>query len=210
MIGGDWKERFWKRFHHLTARYAALTLTTVAAFATLTVILNSAIESENIRALLTTLATAEASVRGIVFSVTVVALQLIVTRYSAHLATLFVKEPLLRTAFALFVGTIAFNLIVVYLLPAQSGRLTNAAVGIAFALAAVSTLTLYRFIRLMIHRSSPDEFISVFIERELAPAEYLPATGADFHETGVHPIRSLYLTVARAVELGNTNSKIGN
>ncbi|MFC7164857.1 DUF2254 family protein [Halospeciosus flavus] len=170
--------------------------------ATLTALLNPAVETENIRALLTTLATAEASVLAIVFSVTVVALQLVVTRYSARLTSLFVKEPLFRTTFALFVGAIAFNLLVVYLLPIQNSRLMNAVVGIAFALAAVSTFALYRFIRLMIQRSSPDDLISVLVERELAPDEYLPATVAAFNEIEVHPIRPLYRTIARAIELG--------
>jgi hypothetical protein len=53
-------------------------------------------------------------------------------------------RPLFRTTFALFGVAIVFNLLVVYLLPSQNGRLTNAAVGIAFALAAVSTVALYR------------------------------------------------------------------
>ncbi len=171
-------------------------------FATLTVLLNPAVENENITALLTTLATAEASVLAIVFSVTVVALQLVVTRYSARLTSLFVKEPLFRTTFALFVGAIAFNLLAVYLLPIQNSRLVNASVGIAFALAAVSTFALYRFILLMIQRSSPDDLISVLVERELAPHEYLPETVAEFHEIEVHPIRPLHRTITRAIELG--------
>lgn len=202
MNNRNWRGVLREWSHHLIVRYIVLTLTTAAVFATLTAFLNPAVESENIRALLTTLATAEASVLAIVFSVTVVALQLVVTRYSARLTSLFVKEPLFRTTFALFVGAIAFNLLVVYLLPAQSSRLTNAAVGVAFALAAVSTLALYRFIRLMIQRSSPDELIAVLIERELAPDEYLQKTVAAFHEIEVHPIRPLYRTVARAIELG--------
>ncbi|MCU4927088.1 DUF2254 domain-containing protein [Halobacteria archaeon AArc-dxtr1] len=188
--------------HPLIVRYALLALTTAAVFATLAALLNPAVESENIRALLTTLATAEASVLAIVFSVTVVALQLVVTRYSARLTSLFVKEPLFRTTFVLFVGAIAFNLLVVYLLPVQNSRLMNAAVGIAFALAAVSTFALYQFIQLMIQRSSPDDLISVLVERELAPDEYLPATATAFTEIEVHPIRPLYRTIARAIELG--------
>jgi len=186
----------------LIIRYTLLTVAIAAVVATLTVFFNPAVERENARAVLTTLATAEASILAIVFSVTVVALQLVVTRYSARLTSLFIKEPLFRTTFALFVGAIAFNLFVVYLLPAQNNRLTNAAVGIAFALAAVSTLALYRFIRMMIQRSSPDDLMSVLVERELAPDEYLPASIAEFNESEVHPIRPLYRTIARAIELG--------
>ena len=202
MNGRNWREILQEWTHLLIVRYTLLTLATVAVVATLTTLLNPAVESENIRAVLTTLATAEASVLAIVFSVTVVALQLVVTRYSARLTSLFVKEPLFRTTFALFVGAIAFNLLVVYLLPVQNNRLMNAAVGIAFALAAVSTFALYRFIQLMIQRSSPDDLISVLVERELAPGEYLPATVTSFTEIEVHPIRPLYRTIARAIELG--------
>ncbi|MFC7198431.1 DUF2254 family protein [Halospeciosus flavus] len=202
MSDRNWRERVLAWAHSLIVRYFLLTLTAAGVVATLTALLNPAVETENIRALLTTLATAEASVLAIVFSVTVVALQLVVTRYSARLTSLFVKEPLFRTTFALFVGAIAFNLLVVYLLPIQNSRLMNAVVGIAFALAAVSTFALYRFIRLMIQRSSPDDLISVLVERELAPDEYLPATVAAFNEIEVHPIRPLYRTIARAIELG--------
>ncbi|WP_430639487.1 DUF2254 family protein [Haloferax volcanii] len=198
----SWRKLFRELPSNLIVRYTAISVATAAVFATLAVFLNLPVENENIRALLTTLTTAEASVLAIVFSVTVVALQLVVTRYSARLTSLFVKEPLFRTTFALFVGAIAYNLLVVYLLPAQNARLTNAAVGIAFALAAVSTLALYRFILLMIQRSSPDELIAVLVERELAPDEYLPATVTEFQEIGVHPIRPLYRTIARAIELG--------
>lgn len=202
MIIGISKDQLREWSQNLIVRYVVLTLITAGVFAALTAFFNLAVETENIRALLTTLATAEASVLAIVFSVTVVALQLVVTRYSARLTSLFVKEPLFRTTFALFVGAIGFNLMVVYLLPVQSDRMTNAAVGIAFALAAVSTFALYRFIRLMILRSSPDELISVLINRELAPNEYLPKTVSDFRFYTVHPMRPLYRTVARAIELG--------
>ncbi|WP_268899085.1 DUF2254 family protein [Haloarcula rubra] len=202
MSNRNWRGGLSAWVHSLIVRYFLLTLTAVGVVAMLTSLLNPAVEIENIRAVLTTLATAEASVLAIVFSVTVVALQLVVTRYSARLTSLFVKEPLFRTTFALFVGAIAFNLLVVYLLPIQNNRLLNAAVGIAFALAAVSTFALYQFIQLMIQRSSPDDLISVLIERELAPDEYLPATATEFAEIEIHPIRPLYRTIARAIELG--------
>jgi hypothetical protein len=202
MVNWDWKGLLTKWSQDLTVRYAALTLTTAVVFSTITACLNPTIQIENVRALLTTLAAAEASVLAIVFSVTVVALQLVVTRYSARLTSLFVKEPLFQTTFALFVGAIGLNLLTIYLLPTQSGRLVNAAVGITFGIAAVSTVALYRFIRLMIQRSSPDELISVLTERELAPTEYLPESVEDFKEIDVHPIRRLYTTISRAIELG--------
>ena len=202
MSNRNWRERISAWAHSLIVRYLLLTLTAAGVVATLTTLLNPVVETENIRALLTTLATAEASVLAIVFSVTVVALQLVVTRYSARLTSLFIKEPLFRTTFALFVGAIAFNLLVVYLLPIPNSRLMNAVVGIAFALAAVSTFALYQFIQLMIQRSSPDDLISVLVERELAPDEYLPATTTEFTEIEVHPIRPLYRTITRAIELG--------
>ncbi len=202
MFKRDWKGLFTKWSRDLAVRYAALTVATTAVFATVTGFFNPDVQIENIRALLTTLASAEASVLAIVFSVTVVALQLVVTRYSARLTSLFVKEPLFRTTFVLFVVAIGFNLLAIYLLPAQSGRLANTAVGIAFGRATVSTFALYRFIQLMIKRSSPDELISVLIERELAPTEFLPESVEDFKKTDLHPVRPLYRTITRAVELG--------
>lgn len=198
----NWKEVLREWFQTPSLRYTVISVFMATVGATLTVLVNPTVESENVRAVLTTLATAQASILAIVFSVTVVALQLVVTRYSARLTSLFVQEPLFRTTFLLFVGTIMFNLFAVYLLSLQSNRIMNAAVGIAFALTAVSIFVLYRFIQMMIQRSSPDNLISVLVERELAPEKYLPPTVREFTEMEVHPVRPLYRTIARAIELG--------
>lgn len=151
--------------------------------------------------MLRTLATTEASVLAIVFSVTVVSLQLVVTRYSSRLTSLFIKEPLYRITFTLFICAVAFDLLALYLLPASMNRTTNAAVGVAFALAGAAAITLYRFIQLVIQRSSPDELITALVERELRPAKYLPERPDDLRTATVHPLRPLYSTVSRATEL---------
>lgn len=207
-LGMDWDRSIQERLGNPITQYGLLALVTAGVFAALAALLNPSTQIENVRTVLTTVALAEASVLAIVFSVTVVALQLVVNRYSARLTSLFIKDPMFRTTFALFVGAIGLNLLFVYLLPAQVGRLTHAAVGIAFALAVVSTLALYQFIRLMIHRSSPDELISVLVDRELAPTAYLPATVEEFSKIEVHPIRPLYRTVARAIELGEYQTAV--
>ena len=187
-------------FQQLALRYVLISIATVVAFGTAAALLNPAVEIVNVRALLTTLATAEASVLAIVFSVTVVALQLVVTRYSSRLTTTFVNDPLFRTTFGLFVIAIAFNLLAVYLLPTESTRLTNAAVGVALALAGVVTFALYQFIQMMIERGSPDQVISVLVERTLAPSEYLPDTIEEFQSLDAHPIRQLYQTITQTIK----------
>ncbi|MBX0288736.1 DUF2254 domain-containing protein [Halomicroarcula sp. F28] len=173
---------------------------------TVTALLNPHADIATIRSLLTTLATAEASVLAIVFSVTVVALQLVVNRYTARLTSLFIDDPLFRTTFGLFVIAIAVNLVAVYLLPVLSNQALNATVGIALGFAIVATVALYRFIRLMIERSSPEELITVTLDRELAPAHYLPDTTDAFVQLEPHPIRPLYHIITRAVESGEYNA----
>jgi hypothetical protein len=202
-MGKTTEERLFQGwFQQLALRYVLISIATVVAFGTAAALLNPAVEIVNVRALFTTLATAEASVLAIVFSVTVVALQLVVTRYSARLTTTFVNDPLFRTTFSLFVIAIAFNLIVVYLLPPESNRLTNAAVGASLALASVSTIALYQFIQMMIERGSPDQVISVLVDRTLAPSEYLPETIEEFQQLDAHPVRKLYQTLAQTIKNG--------
>jgi len=185
----------------ILVQYAATTLIAALVFGGLLGILNPAVDITNVRSLLTTLATVEGSVLAIVFSVTVVALQLVVTRYSARLTSLFIDDPIFRATFAIFVCAIAVNLVTVYLLPAQSGRVINAAVGVAFAFAGAATIALYRFIRLVIQRSSPDELITAMVEHELQPEEYLPERVEELRTATVHPLRPLYSTTSRALEL---------
>jgi hypothetical protein len=201
MSNRNWKARVPARIDSTTFRYLLLTCVSTTGGAILAGFFNPAVEVENIRTLLSTLATAEASVLAIVFSVTVVALQLVVTRYSARLTSIFVNEPLFRLTFALFVSGIAFNLLTLYLLPVKNDILTNVVIGVAFALAGVSTFSLYQLIQLMIQRSSPDELISVIVERKLAPNKYLPATVTEFQDIERNPIYPLYRTVTRAIEL---------
>lgn len=203
MDGRDWMSELKTRAtDEFFVRNAGATLGVAILCGLIAGLVNPTIEVHNASAVLTTLATAEASVLAIVFSVTVVALQLVVTRYSPRLTSLFSEDPLFRATFLLFVCAIAFNLLSTYLLPPESGRVVNATVGVAFALAGAAVVSLYRFILLMIHRSSPDELITTLVERELKPGKYLPATVEDLRETTVHPLRPLYTIVSRAIEMG--------
>lgn len=186
----------------LFLRYGVLSLVLSVGLGILTAVVNPVVAIGNIRTLFTTLAIIEASILAIVFSVTVVALQLVVNRYSARLSSLFVGEPLFRVTFGLFIVAIMINLVATYLLPRQVTQGFNGLVGVAFGLAAVSIYALYQFIQMMIQRGSPDELITVLIERELKPENYLPETRGEFADLEIHPIRPLYQTISRAIELG--------
>lgn len=191
----------WKAEEQTILQYAVTTLIAAAILGGIFGILNLPVAVVNVRALLTTLAVTKASVLAIVFSVTVVALQLVVRRYSARLTSLFMEDPVFRATFGLFVGAIGFDLLMVYLLPAQSNQISNAAAGVAFGLAGAATIALYRFILLVIQRSSPDELIDALVERELRPVRYLPTDPENLRTVTVHPLRPLYSTTSRAIEL---------
>lgn len=93
-LGMDWDKSLQNRFSNPTSRYPLLTFVTAVIFAELAALFNPSPHIENIRALLTALALAEASILAIIFSVTAVALQLVVTRYPARLTSLFIKDAL--------------------------------------------------------------------------------------------------------------------
>jgi hypothetical protein len=168
----------------------------------LTAIINPTVSIENVRALLTTVAIIEASILAIVFSVTVVALQLVVNRYSARLSSIFVEDPLLLATLGLFAVAIGVNLVGVYLLPGAVGRMTNAAIGLSLGLAAGAVYVLYTFVSQMIQRGSPDELIRILVDRKLAPEWYLPTDKADFESKPIHPVLPLYQTISSAIDLG--------
>lgn len=195
----DWSEA-------LSLRYALLAVISAVGIGSITAVVNPEVSVNNVRALLTTLAIIEASILAIVFSVTVVALQLVVRRYSARLASTFVEEPMFQVTFVIFVAAIASNLLFVYLLPEQIGSLTNGAIGVAVSLVAVSMIALYQFIQIMIHRASPDELIAMLVEQKLTPEKYLPDTVTEFDAKKYHPFQPLYQTISSTIELGEFRS----
>ncbi len=152
--------------------------------------------------ILNTLALGKASVIAIVFSVAIIALQLVSNRYSPRLTSLFIGDPLFRTTFFLLVAAVAFDLIGIYLIRSLGTLGMNAYLGASGGISAIAVVVLYRFIQMAISRSSPDELISAVLDEELEP-EHLIDTLESGNYGSIHPTHELYMILSRSMESGD-------
>jgi hypothetical protein len=116
----------------------------------------------NLRLFLSALVGAQASVLAIVFSVTLLGIQIATTRYATRMMPLFVKSPIFRFTLAVFLISIAIDLIVLYNLPRTITPIGAAAVYFASGAALISAITLTVYIPQILSRSTPDGLISAF------------------------------------------------
>lgn len=187
-------------YREVAFNYLSLIIGISTVLATTGWILNPNVGVQNTRLVLSTLAAAQASVLAIVFSVTVISLQFVANQYSARLTSLFIEEPMFRVTFVIFVGSVAYDLVLLYLLPSSSSPVSSAGVAVAFAVASVAVVALYRFIKLVINRSSPDELISAIVEHELEPSKVFATQESQITDSIVHPMYPLYSVITSAME----------
>lgn len=158
------------------------------------------ISVENTRALLSTLAGAQAAVLAIVFSITMVGIQLIASRYSPRMTSLFIRAPILTATFAVFVFSIAVDLSLLYVLPEIPTRTYTGGVFLAGGLGVVTGGWLLVFIREMTHRSTPEGTIEAFTN-SMTPGKYLKKVkeSSSSESEHAHPMRPLYSMVMAAL-----------
>ena len=142
---------------------------------------------------LSALAGAQAGVLAIVFSVTVIGIQLIATRYSPRIISLFTDSPIFIYTFALFIFSIAVDLALLFSVPSSPLRLHTAGVVTASGLGVTAAVALFVFVRTAIQQSTPDGAIDAFISG-MTTEKYLSqvnqSVGND-SETA-HPMHPLY------------------
>lgn len=152
--------------------------------------------------ILTTLATTQAGLLAIVFSVTILGVQLVTTRYSPRLVTLFVESPLLKVTFAILVASIALD---VGLLYAQSSipfqQLAALTVG-AGGLALGAVVTLYAFIREALERSTPEGTLRAFDQHMTVDRFYNELTKYSKDKFAIYPLHPLYSLTMGAIDEG--------
>lgn len=159
-----------------------------------------ATSATNLRTFLSTLATAQAGVLAIAFSVAVIAIQLVSTRYSPRLVSLFIESSILKFTFWLFVVSLVVDFSLIYVVPEASTRAYTAGVFAAGGLALVSFVTLYVFIQTVIRQSTPEGIIETFVT-DLTPEKYLAKVQrlVENNSSDVHPLRPLYSMIMEAL-----------
>lgn len=154
----------------------------------------------NTRLFLSALAGSQASVLAIVFSVTLLGIQLATTRYATRMIPLFVKSPIFKFTLAVFLVSISVDFIVLYNLPTATTPASSAAVYFASGAAIVSAITLTVYIPRILYRGTPDGLIEAF-EDSLHYDAYRRKTKA-FTETSAradHPMQPLHALTMSAL-----------
>lgn len=160
----------------------------------------AATSPDNTRLFLSALAGSQASVLAIVFSVTLLGIQLATTRYATRMIPLFVKSPIFRFTLAVFLFSIAVDFVVLYNLPGTTSAVSVAAVYFASGTAVVSAITLTVYIPRILYRSTPDGLIDAF-EDSLHFDAYRRMT-EDFANTRAradHPLQPLHALTMSAL-----------
>lgn len=148
---------------------------------------------ENTRLFLSALVGAQAGVLAIVFSVTVIGIQLIATRYSPRMISLFTDSPIFIYSFALFVFSIAVDLALLFSVPESPWRIHRAGVVAASGLGVTAAVTLFVFVRTAIQQSTPDGAIDAFISG-MTTEKYLSQVKQSVENDSetAHPMHPLY------------------
>lgn len=188
----------WNTFSQLPGwlRYATV-LIPFAGF-----VIGSALHSTagigNSGSFLTTLAVAQASVLAIVFSVTILGIQLVAQRYSPRIISLFTESAIFRFTFALFIASIAADLILIYNNPQQPPWWFTGLVYGSAGLAIVSVSSLYTFIKNSIDRITPRGIAEAFVD-DLTPEKYFReaeelAEDDSRHAHPAYPLKSMIMS----------------
>ena len=157
----------------------------------------SPIPLENTSRIFSTLAAAQATILAIVFSVTVVAVQLVTDRYSPRLVSLFVEDKTFRGTFWVFMFSIAIDVLGLALQHIFPLWVSTFFALFGICLAGIAMISLFNTIRTMLSRSTPEHLIDAIVEQQLNPYSYLSSA------TGIpnpHPFHPLYSMVVRAIE----------
>lgn len=139
--------------------------------------------------LLNTLAVAQASVLAIVFSVTILGVQLIANRYSPRMTTLITEDRIFRGTFWLLVISATYDVISGFYLPSIPNQFEGVVVAIALLLSGSAVFSLWEYVTTALERSTPEGLIATY-ERTLTPIEiYRRYSDSEYSE---HPFHELY------------------
>ena len=147
------------------------------------------------RTLLSTIATAMISVTGLVFSITIVVLQLASTQFTPRALQGFLKQRLTQATLGIFVATFTFSLIVLRSVRSSSSTreefVPQISVSVAFVLVLASIAMFLAFISwitrsiqitqvvFQIADGTRDELVSLFGDPDAADGQQRPGAGGD-------------------------------
>jgi uncharacterized membrane protein len=139
---------------------------------------------DDARTLLATIATALLTFTGVVFSITLVALQMSSTQYSPRVLRTFVRKPITKLALSTFIATFVYSLTLLARVGTTTGAHTvpQGAVGLAYLLVMASVLVFVVFVHSTVRSMRVSYVIQAVFNETLQSihAEFVPA--AAYHE----------------------------
>jgi len=142
--------------------------------------------SGNGQQVLTTLASIQAAVFAVVFSVIILGIQLSTSRYSTRLANLFRTDRAYKRTVGVFGMSLAADIAVLLAFSHISTYLLRFSLSVAVGLAAASFLLLYFFVDRILEQTTPEGIIKR-VKQELTPSQIIAdaeAAASDSSETG--------------------------
>jgi uncharacterized membrane protein len=126
---------------------------------------------DDARTLLATIAAALLTFTGVVFSITLVALQMASTQYSPRVLRTFVRKPVTKLALATFIATFVYSLTLLARVGTSGGAHTvpQGAVGLAYLLVMVSVIVFVFFVHSTV-RSMRVTYVVDAVFRETLPS----------------------------------------
>lgn len=190
-------------FHYISNVVIGATLLLPLIGLVLGYILAPSVEPDNTRFLLSGLAGAQAAVLAIVFSVTVIGIQLTGTRYSPRMVSIFTDSPIFLYTFTLFVVSIGIDFWLLYTVPSSVDRVHTAGVFAASGLSVAVSVTLYVFVKSAVNQSTPEGAIEMFVagmttDAYISRVEGTVQDGSEY----VHPMHPLYNMTMNALSQG--------
>lgn len=181
--------------------YSTLQLSIIGAgflLATLFAILPYQYNISEIGSVLTALAIIQASILGIVFSVSILGVQLIADRYSPRMMRLITSASVFRGLLILSSVSIGFDLWLALYAPSLSPAYGIAGVAIAGSLAVAVGIGLWQTVKTVIDRSTPNGILDAYAN-DITPAEFRESVRRSQHDLNQHPLHDLHELIMAAL-----------
>ena len=139
---------------------------------------------DDARTLLATIATALLTFTGVVFSITLVALQMSSTQYSPRVLRTFVRKPITKLALSTFIATFVYSLTLLARVGTTTGAHTvpQGAVGLAYLLVMASVLVFVVFVHSTVRSMRVSYVIQAVFNETLEAIHAMFAPAAAYHE----------------------------
>ena len=151
-----------------------------------------------IGSILTTLAIIQASILGIVFSVSILGVQLIADRYSPRMMRLITSASVFRGLLAVSFVSIGFDLWLTLNAPTIPTDYSMAGVAIAGSLAVTVGIGLWQTVNTVIERSTPNGILDAYAN-DITAAEFRKAVRQSQNDLNQHPLHDLHELIMAAL-----------